>query len=187
MSAERLKGRLHLRIEQVDANLRQIIAELAESLFTAHRREAFYMTKKALIAIALLSSGCSRTYELTDYEEFMGVEYGINTPPNAPFLGIAIKDIGAVDETKLLNALYCLAMIKIFEDRAEFRSIHIQSHYVHRRDPAPRDYKILYFIHLDIEHDEDGYMTLVIREVKKLEKRRYRVLKAAEYKSVYDC
>jgi hypothetical protein len=187
MSAERLKGRLHLRIEQVDANLRQIIAELAESLFTAHRREAFCMMKKALIAIALLSSGCSRNYDLTDYKEFMGVEYGINTPPNVPTLSIAIKDIGEVDETKLLNAMYCLAKGKIFEDREEITAIHIVSHYYYQRVGPPRDYKTLYYIYLGIEHDEDGYMTLVITEIKKLEKRRYRVLKAAEYKSVYDC
>jgi hypothetical protein len=145
------------------------------------------MMKKALIGIALLSSCCSRNYELTDYKEFMGVEYGINTPPNSPILSIAIKDIGAVDETKLLNAMYCLATIEIFENRAEFKSIYIVSHYLYRRVPTPRDYKILYFIHLKIEHDEDGYMTLVITEIKKLEGRRYRVLKAAEYKPVYDC
>ena len=40
MSAERLKERLHLRIEQADERLLAVLAEMAESLFKAYPPKA---------------------------------------------------------------------------------------------------------------------------------------------------
>ncbi|MDV7402932.1 hypothetical protein RZS08_66525, partial [Arthrospira platensis SPKY1] len=50
MSAEQLKERLHLRIEQADERLLAVLAEMAESLFKAYQPDALEESRRKRIA-----------------------------------------------------------------------------------------------------------------------------------------
>ena len=92
MSADQLKERLHLRIEQADDRLLAVLAEMAESLFKAYppdaleesrrKRIADYeaslvpMTKEELIARALASQEdieAGRLHDLEEVEKNLGL------------------------------------------------------------------------------------------------------------------